>query len=285
MQLAEYRYRKILNSQPSFVWRQFSDGKKLNARIFFPDKHQKADKAPAVLFFHGGMWQAINEVEFVPWAIHLARYGIVCILPEYRTKQQYNISSFDILDEANEAWLWTHENSHTLGINPDRITIAGSDAGGLMALYAGTPKITTRRKWFKKIITQEFPQPAAITLFRGVANTTSPSTNKLTLDSDLAFIQEIDPTRRLRKKLPPLFASHGALDKLLPCKTMEHFTKQWAKYKNPVKFVRLESADHSYYHFNVDAVRFEHILQEWINFMIKQDIWPATPVDHDLLLV
>ena len=138
--LAEARYRKLLREQPGFVWRRFSDGEELMAYVFFPPGHREGASAPSVLFFHGGMWVGKSLGDFVPWALHLAQQGIVGIIPMFRTRGAYEVEPMDILEEGREAWAWVYENAALLGLDPARITVAGSDAGGLMALHVAIPR-------------------------------------------------------------------------------------------------------------------------------------------------
>lgn len=282
--LAEARYRKILDQQARFVWRRFDDGEELGVRIFFPEGHDKKRLAPSVVFFHGGMWQSRNEVEFVPWALQLAQHGIVTVLPDYRTRQSFEVNSVEILDEAREAWLWIHENALELGLSQRAITLAGSDAGGLMALHASiAPRKVTWKRLRRTVQTE--PQPAAVALFRGVTGTEGPEAKKLFSGCDPAVMRDLNPANRLRKGLPPLFASHGDQDKLLPWRSGEQIAKLWKKKGNPSCFIRLENADHAYYHFNVNAAQFEYVLAEWMDFMTAQDIWQIEASSNGFLLV
>ena len=148
--LAEARYRKLLREQPGFAWRRFSDGEELMAYVFFPPGHEASASIPSVLFFHGGMWVGKSLGDFVPWALHLAQQGIAGIIPMFRTRGAYEVEPLDILEEAREAWAWVYENASLLGLDPARITVAGSDAGGLMALHAALPDQPARWSLFRR---------------------------------------------------------------------------------------------------------------------------------------
>ncbi len=176
--LAEARYRKLLREQPGFVWRRFSDGEELMAYVFFPPGHRAEAAAPSVLFFHGGMWVGKSLGDFVPWALHLAQQGIAGIIPMFRTCGDYEVEPMDILEEGREAWAWVHGNAALLGLDPARITVAGSDAGGLMALHVALPDHSARWSLFRKKAPLP-PGPAAVALFRGVCDLTAQSAFKL----------------------------------------------------------------------------------------------------------
>ena len=252
--LAEARYRKLLREQPGFAWRRFSDGEELMAYAFFPPGHEASASVPSVLFFHGGMWVGKSLGDFVPWALHLAQQGIASIIPMFRTRGAYEVEPLDILEEAREAWAWVYENAPLLGLDPSRITVAGSDAGGLMALHAALPD-----------------QPAR--WFRGVCDLSADSVFKLTDTMTPEQRDSLNPLKRLQKGLPPLFASHGGRDRLLPWRTSERLTELWRKKRNKARFELLDVADHTFYHFNVNAAYFEQLLNSWSSFMVEQGLW------------
>ena len=228
--LAEARYRKLLREQPGFAWRRFSDGEELMAYVFFPPGHEASSSVPSVLFFHGGMWVGKSLGDFVPWALHLAQQGIAGIIPMFRTRGAYEVEPLDILEEAREAWAWVYENASLLGLDPARITVAGSDAGGLMALHAALPDQPARWSLFRKKAPLP-PGPAAVALFRGVCDLSADSVFKLT-DTEL-----------------------------------------WMKKRNKARFELLDVADHTFYHFNVNAAYFEQLLNSWSSFMVEQGLW------------
>lgn len=270
--LAEARYRKLLQKQPGFVWRRFSDGEALLAYVFFPPGHTPDASAPAVLFFHGGMWVGKSMGDFVPWALHLAQQGIVGVIPMFRTRADYEVGPADILDDAREAWAWVYENASRLGLDSLRISVAGSDAGGLMALHAALPDEPARWSLFRKSKPLP-PGPAAVVLFRGVCDLGEDSVLKLTDSLTTEQRNALNPVRRLQKGLPPLFACHGGKDRLLPWRNSERLTELWSRKKNRSRFELLDVADHTFYHFNVNAFYFEQLINSWSEFMVEQGIW------------
>ena len=145
----EARYRKMLEQAPSFIWKRFADGVSLRVHMFAPAGHKPEAFAPAVMFFCGGMWSLEYSTEFVSWAMHLAHRGIVCLLPEFRTHARYNVSAQDIITDGLDAWKWLHHNAGGLGIDESRITLAGADAGGLMALNCAMQPMIHEKKWWQ----------------------------------------------------------------------------------------------------------------------------------------
>ena len=144
----EARYREMLDQAPSFIWKRFADGVSLRMRMFAPKGHTADAFAPAVMFFCGGMWALEYNTEFVSWAMHLAHRGIVSLLPEFRTHARYSVRADDIIGDALDAWKWLHQNADGLGIDSTRITLAGADAGGLMALNCAMQPMIQEKKWW-----------------------------------------------------------------------------------------------------------------------------------------
>ncbi len=64
-----------------------------------------------------------------------------------------------------------------------------------------------------------------------------------------------------------------------------NFSKLWKMAYNTALFVKLDGADHAFYHFNVDAPRFEYVLSEWISFMSQNRVWDIEEEERDFLLV
>ena len=53
----------------------------------------------------------------------------------------------------------------------------------------------------------------------------------------------------------------------------ERLAELWRKKKNRSRFELLDVADHTFYHFNVNAAYFEQMLNSWSSFMVEQGIW------------
>ena len=58
-----------------------------------------------------------------------------------------------------------------------------------------------------------------------------------------------------------------------PRKSSERLAELWRKKKNRSRFELLDVADHTFYHFNVNAAYFEQLLNSWSAFMVEQGIW------------
>lgn len=282
---AEPPAQSPLRRAPSFVWKRFEDGFELKASLFAPPGHAAGAMAPAVVFFSGGMWALEYRTEFVSWAAHLASRGIVCLIPEYRNHARFEVTAEEIMHESIEAWHWVHANADGLGMDPRRITLAGSDAGGLMALYASMQPIVKKRRWWRWGSRDELPlTPACVAIFRGIIDTEAPEARMLHMLEEASEPEQMNPCALLRKKLPPLFCAHGMLDPLLDCEMREWFCREWRRLGNKAECLMLPQVDHTLTHFEVNPVAFEQILLEWEIFMVQLGLWPEEAIEECSLM-
>lgn len=278
-------YETSCANVPSVVWKRFADGVELRARLFMPPGHSEKDFMPAVMFYHGGMWALEAAEEFVSWAVHLASRGVVCVLPEYRTHARFDVSAEDIIQDGLDAWKWLHHNAGGLGIDQYAITLAGADAGGLMALNAAMQPMVQIRRWWKIGSRDELPlQPASVAIFRGIVDVMAPEARLLNVKSEVSVPDSVNPCALLRRYLPPLFCAHGMADPLQDYAMREWFCEEWRSLGNEAELVLSPNADHTLTHFAVNPTVFEQILLAWENFMAGQGIWPRSVIEENALM-
>lgn len=277
----ESRKHSPLRQMPSLVWKRFDDGYELRMSIFEPAGHHAGRREPSVMFFYGGMWAMEYEEEFISWARHLASRGIVCFIPEYRNHARFEVVADEIVQDGMDAWQWLHDQAENLGIDPRRITLAGADAGGLMALNAAMQPIVKKRRWWRWGSRDELPlSPACVVIFRGVIDVRAPEARILRIEAESGAPDSINPCALLRKHLPPLFCVHGMLDPLLDYEMREWFCDEWRRLGNKAEIVVCPKADHTLTHFEVNPVVFEQVLLEWEIFMVRLGMWPEETVDE-----
>jgi acetyl esterase len=113
------------------------------ARLYRP----RSGTLPLLVYFHGGGWVVGSVAISDPFCRALANAsGCAVVSVEYRLAPEDRYPA--AADDAYAATRWSADHASDLGIDPSRIAVGGSSAGGnlaavaaLMARERGTPKV------------------------------------------------------------------------------------------------------------------------------------------------
>ena len=272
---------------PLLEWERYGDGASLRVHDFEPEGHTPEDNAPCVVFYHGGMWMLTSAKEIAPWAHFVASQGAVCLVPEFRTRNNYDVLGEDIVQDGLDMWNWVQHYAPKLGIDAERVTLAGADAGGLLALLAAMPRPLNERRWWHLFYQPILPtMPASVAIFRGVVDVNDPEAMMLNLQQERLETASMNPAELLRRDLPPLFCVHGQQDRLQSYESSEWFCDEWRSWGNEAEFLLIAHADHTLMRFEVSPQIFEHVSHCWRAFMQQHKLWDEKGESNlqDLLL-
>jgi arylformamidase len=92
---------------------------------------------PAFVFIHGGYWRMLSKNESVFMAETLTRRGISVVAVDYTLAPAVGLE--EIVRQVRTAIGWLHRNGASHGIDPERLFVSGSSAGGHLtgAVVAG----------------------------------------------------------------------------------------------------------------------------------------------------
>ncbi|QFG27627.1 alpha/beta hydrolase [Actinomadura sp. WMMB 499] len=83
---------------------------------------------PVFVFLHGGYWMALSRRESSFMARMLDGHGVATVVPDYTLAPEAALEEIVRQVRASIAWVYRHGREH--GLDPDRIVVGGSSAGG-----------------------------------------------------------------------------------------------------------------------------------------------------------
>lgn len=93
---------------------------------------EPAADRPALLYLHGGGWMLGDLDSHGFLAARLARrLGLAVLLVDYRLAPEHPYPA--ALDDALQAWDWLQQQAPALGLDGNRLAVAGDSAGGNLA--------------------------------------------------------------------------------------------------------------------------------------------------------
>jgi acetyl esterase/lipase len=211
--------------------------------------HPRADMAPrkmAIVHVHGGGFTGGNKSGVAGSARAFAELGYVGISSQYRFAGQARWPAQ--LEDVKAAIRWTRANAARLGIDPDKIAVAGYSAGGLMALAAagtgdrsdlegnsGTPGISSK-------------VAGCASYFAATAGN-----NLFPQGTDPGVIAAIGAVNYISPAFAPTILFHGLGDTTIrPESTIDFFQKLRAQGVK-TELHLLQAAPHEYVNNNPDA--------------------------------
>lgn len=89
------------------------------------------ERAPAFVFLHGGYWRLLSKDDSCFMADCLTRLGVAVVAVDYALAPAVALPEIVGQVRRAVAWLWRHGAAY--GLDPERLVVAGSSAGGHLA--------------------------------------------------------------------------------------------------------------------------------------------------------
>ena len=247
------------------------DGQKLKLDLYLPDTKEPA---PLVVWIHGGGWRAGSKNK-VP-LVEVTKHGFAIASISYRFT---DTSIFPAqIHDCKGAVRWLRTNADRLGYNADWIAVAGSSAGGHLALLMGTSGgVKELEGDVGGNIDQSSSVQAVIDYFGPsdfvLRGKTQPIRAYTALSGSFALMggtigQRLDskteafasPATYVSADDPPLLIFQGKADSTVLLDQSEHIAKLYADTGLKAQLVVLEKAGHGGKVF-FQGENFEHAMQ------------------------
>ena len=196
-------------------------------QLCYPEEEWE-DKLPVIVYFHGGGY--ISGTNTGRDNQYFARRGYYTANVNYSLSMESKFPAQ--IEEATAAITWLKENHLELGIDPERIGVWGTSAGGHLAALLG---VTSDVSEFETMVDSDYSSKvqAVIDLY-GAVNFTSMGAKDKEYDGTIEgssrvtflvdgpleekpeLVELANPLNHITQDDPPYFIIHGDRDKLIP---------------------------------------------------------------------
>lgn len=235
--------------------------RELKLHLFLPDGHKAGEKFPAFVAIHGGGWVNGDARRFYPYAQALVKDGYVGISVEYRLVSQKGVSVFDCVKDGRAAVRYIRAHAEALGIDPQRIAVAGGSAGAHVA--AGTALFDGVDHMDEDLSVSCHPN--ALVLFFPVIDTSAQGYGQKKIGKKW---KDLSPVDQVAAGVPPTLIFHGDADTVTPYAGAVRFTAEMKKLGNVSELVTCPGGKHG--HTNQDKALFEDAIERTRAFLGKQ---------------
>jgi len=263
--IGESRDKELLKSATTYVYVNHN-GFDLIAHVFFPEGEVTTPR-PAIVFFHGGFWDVSMVPQFVPHAHHFTSRGMVAICFEYRISSKHQSTPLDAIDDSIFTLNWLNASAGELGIDLTKMVFSGAAGGAYLSLLLGMRK--------DKDLSPPF-RPKALILFSALVNTTTKGQLSERFPST-KISTKLSPSRLVRRKLPPMIFFHGTSDRVTPFSEIATFCRRMRWRGNRCQLIDFNSAEHSFFNFNVSHSNFELTINTADRFLVDLGIIEEQP--------
>jgi acetyl esterase/lipase len=230
---------------------------------------ERTKPLPAVIFIHGGAWRSGSRDMYHYYCVKFAERGYVAATISYRL---YRVAPFPAaVQDAKCAVRWLRANAEKLGVDPNRIGVAGGSAGGhlsMMVAYAsdtpeleGTGGFADTNSRVQAVVniygptdltTEDARTDNAVSDFLGTTFDKAPDVYRLA--SPITHVSEDDP---------PTLILHGSIDSTVPIDHAEFLAERLKKTGVAFDYDRVEGWPHA---MDIEANVNRHCLAKMLEF-------------------
>ncbi|HIK95620.1 MAG TPA: alpha/beta hydrolase [Planctomycetes bacterium] len=237
----------------------------LKMHVFEPAGHMASDRRGVFLIIHGGGWAGGNPRRGYPFADYFRERDMVAISIEYRLLQRSGTPTvFECVKDGRSAVRYLRQHSGKLGIDPQKIVVAGCSAGGHVAagtaLFSGVDEQSDD--------TAISCVPNALVLYYPVIDTSSKGYGQKKIG---AAWQQISPVHHVRANLPPTIVFHGTADTVTPYTGAVLFRDRMVQAGNRCELESHKDGGHGYLIFDLGLFQqATATTQQFIDEVLKQ---------------
>ncbi len=219
--------------------------------LYAPAENAGKDR-PGLVFIHGGAWRGGKRSDYHYYGVKFAERGYVVATIDYRLIREAVYPA--AVEDAKCAVRWMRANAADLGVDPERIGVAGGSAGGHLAMMVGySPGVTALEGSGGQAGVSSRVQ-AVVNLY-GPADLTTPFGIASPLVRDFLGGRQFDdapevyrqasPLAHLNADAPPTLIFHGTIDDTVPVAQADRLAARLQALGVPFRYDRLDGWPHA----------------------------------------
>ena len=222
------------------------DGIKLGLDVYQPSKDDTPN--PLILIVHGGAWKAGDKSLYRTYGIDFAALGYTAASINYRLSGQASFPA--AIEDIRDSIVYLRKNAAKFNIDPERLVIFGSSAGGHLSAFTGLAANTPGASYLSGIDAKTIK---AIISIYGAHDLTSPAhrnheetqsfIGKSYADAPELY-REASTISHVDKNDPPVLLIHGTLDSIVPVQDSDILSQILKEAGVPVTYDRIEGWPH-----------------------------------------
>lgn len=234
---------------------------------------ERSHPVPAILFIHGGGWSSGYRQIYHYYCTKFAEHGFVAATTSYRLSNEASFPA--AVEDVKCAVRWLRSNAKKLGIDPDKICVAGGSAGGHLAMMVayssdvpelegkgGNPDTSSRVQAVVDLygltdFTDEFAKSRKeiLRFMGGKKFDKAPDAYRLA-----------SPITHVTKDDPPTLILHGSIDSTVPIHQAEILVEKLKDVGVVYEYDRVEGWPHT---MDLDADVNRHCMAMMFEFLDK----------------
>mmetsp|Transcript_1135 Transcript_1135/g.2172 ORF Transcript_1135/g.2172 Transcript_1135/m.2172 type:complete len:295 (+) Transcript_1135:34-918(+) len=224
---------------------------------FLPQRDRLAKKG-CVVFLHGGGFLGGAPSQFYPYAKEIShRYGVstACCEVSCLLTHPFSKVPFDSIDDAQRCVRYLQDNADDMGIDKEKIVLAGASSGGHTAAMAALRENLglAGLVLFNPVLDLEFSQR-----FFDRRLATWLGSWALRWRYGEEALKAWSPIHRVRQLSQPTLILHGTADHLVPIEEVQGFQRGLETSGSDCKLVTFPGEGHFFFNWRVSPVNFAH---------------------------
>jgi len=226
----------------TFIFKKVGETE-LRLHVVKPNDWRASDRRPCLVSFFGGGWSSGTPAKSITNAKWAAEYGLVGVAPDYRTRKRFDAKPEDCVADGRAAVRWIQDHAKELGIDPAKIVVQGSSAGGHVAGWTAIPDPVVPELASDPVPS---PLPMGLILLWPVTDTgTNGYGGPKRFGDDETRANNLSVTGRMPAKMPPTLVFHGTADATVKYANTEEFLVKMKTNGNECELISFLGAPHS----------------------------------------